>query len=98
MLLEKTPENIVDSQNTNKWIIQQINSEFSLETQVTKFKLSYLRHIMQRLSSLEKALCWQKRKERELPAAKWMDAVARGALFKDLKEQIMNRLSRRKCI
>lgn len=41
---------------TNQWNIGQINSEVSLETQMTRLKLSYFGHIRLRPRCLEKAL------------------------------------------
>lgn len=40
---------------TNKWMIEQINLEFSFKAQMIRLKLFYFRHILQKLSSLEKA-------------------------------------------
>lgn len=39
-----------------QWIIEQINPGFSLKTQMTRIKLSYLGHIVHNPSSLKKAL------------------------------------------
>lgn len=40
----------------NKWVIEQIKPETSLEANVTKQKLSYFRHIMRREDSLENTI------------------------------------------
>ena len=41
---------------TNKSILKEINTEFSLEGLMLKLKLQYLGHLMQRADSLEKTL------------------------------------------
>lgn len=61
-MLEKTPENAIYSKKKipNHWINEQINWEFSSVAQMTKLKLSDFGHIMERSSSLEKALILEK--------------------------------------
>lgn len=53
------------SNKAQKWITEQIKAEFSLEAQITSFKLSYLRHIMHRPSCLETTPMLKKWKKRE---------------------------------
>lgn len=48
----KTPENIV--KKTNQWIIEQTNPKFSVEAQLTRFKLCE-RHSWKKALMLEKA-------------------------------------------
>lgn len=62
LMLEKMCENIVDRQKTDRWITKPINLDFSFKTQIARLKMSYLNHIMQRDSSLEKVLILGKRR------------------------------------
>ena len=55
---------------TNQWIIEQINPDFSLKEQMTRLKLSYFKHIMQRLRSLEKALMLEGKRRRMMTSSK----------------------------
>lgn len=48
LVVEKVPENIRGSKNNNKWIIEQIDPELSLEAQMTRLKWLYFGHIMWR--------------------------------------------------
>ena len=45
---------------SNKLILKEINSEYSLEELVLKLKLQYFGHLMQRNESLEMALMLEK--------------------------------------
>ena len=41
---------------SNRSILREINSEYSLEGQMLKLKLQYVGHVMQKVDSLEKTL------------------------------------------
>ena len=56
MVLEKTLESPLDSNEMNQSILKEINSEYSLEGLMLKMKLQYFGHLMQRTDSLEKSL------------------------------------------
>ncbi|XP_053117089.1 uncharacterized protein LOC128329604 isoform X3 [Hemicordylus capensis] len=94
------------ARKTNKWIIEQINPEFSLEAQMTRLKLSYFGHIMQRPSSLEKSIIFillgkvEGKRRRGRPAAWWMDPImtAMNAPLRDLQGQVEDRPSCRESI
>lgn len=55
MVLEKSTENIMHSQETFKCIIKEINLEFSFEEQMIRLKLSLQTHYA-KTNSLEKVL------------------------------------------
>lgn len=44
------------TRKTNRWVLEQINSETSTEAKMTKVKLSYFRHNVRRRGSLEKTI------------------------------------------
>ena len=44
------------ARRSNKWILKEINPEYSLEQLMLKLKLQYFSHLMQRTDSLEKTL------------------------------------------
>ena len=46
----------MDSKESNKSILKEINSEYSLEVLVLKLKLQYFGYVMRRANSLEKTL------------------------------------------
>ena len=56
VVLEKTLESSLDSKESNKSILKEINSEYSLEVLVLKLKLQYFGYVMRRANSLEKTL------------------------------------------
>ena len=46
MVLEKTPENLLDSREINQPILREINPEYSLEGLRLKLKLQYFGHLV----------------------------------------------------
>ena len=63
---------------TNKSILKEINTEFSLEGLMLKLKLQYLGHLMGRVDSLEKTLMLGKiegRKKRRKQKMRWLDGI-----------------------
>ena len=56
MVLEKTLESPLDSQEIKPGDPKEINSEYSLEGLMLKLKLQCFGHLMRRADSLEKAL------------------------------------------
>ena len=56
VVLEKSPENPLDSKEIKQSIIKEIDPEFSLEGLMLKLKLQYFDYLMQRADSLEKTL------------------------------------------
>ena len=43
----------------NQSILKEINPGISLEEMMLKLKLQYFGHLMRRVDSLEKTLCWE---------------------------------------
>lgn len=73
---------------TNKWALEQIKPATSPEAEMTKQKLSYIRDIMRRQSSLKKTIMVGKiesSKKRGTSDMRWIDS---------LKEAIGMRVSR----
>ena len=56
MVLEKTPENLLDCKNIKPVNPKEINPEYSLKELMLKLKLQYFGQVMQRADSLEKTL------------------------------------------
>ena len=56
MVLKKTPESPLDSQEIKPVNLKEINAEYSLEGLVLKLKLKYFSHLMRKANSLEKIL------------------------------------------
>ena len=56
MVLEIIFERHLDCKESNKSILKEINSEYSLEVLVLKLKLQYFGYVMRRANSLEKTL------------------------------------------
>ena len=56
VVLEKTLESSLDSKESNKSILEEINPEHSLEVLLLKLKLQYFGYVMQRADSLEKTV------------------------------------------
>ena len=56
VVLEKTLESSLDTRRSNKSILKEISSEYSLEGLILKLKLQYFGHLMSRTDSFEKTL------------------------------------------
>ena len=56
MVLEKTLESPLDCKEINQSISKEINPKYPLEGLMLKLKLPYSRHLMRRVSALEKTL------------------------------------------
>ena len=56
MVLENTPESLLDPRRSNQSILKEINPEYSLEGRMLKLKFQYLGRLMWRADSLEKTL------------------------------------------
>ena len=56
MVLEKTLESPLDSEESNQSILTEISPEYSLKGLMLKLKLQYFGHLMRRTDSLEKTL------------------------------------------
>ena len=63
---------------SNKSILKEINTEYSLEGLMVKLKLQYFGHLMQRANSLEKTLMLGKiegRRRRGWQRMRWLDGI-----------------------
>ena len=47
------------ARKSNQSILKEISPEYSLEEMMLKLKLQYFGHLMRRVDSLEKTLCWE---------------------------------------
>ena len=56
MVLEKTPENLLDCKDIKPVNPKEISPEYSLKELMLKLKLQYFGQVMQRADSLEKTL------------------------------------------
>ena len=56
MVLEKTLESPLDSEEIKQSILKKISTEYSLEGLMLKLKLQYFGHLVGRTDSLEKTL------------------------------------------
>ena len=57
------------SRRSNQSVLEEINSEYSLEELMLKLKLQYFGHLMGRANSLEKTLMLRKTRQKEKRAA-----------------------------
>ena len=56
MVLEKTPESLLDCKGSKQSILKEISPGCSLEGLMLKLKLQFFGHLMRRVDSLEKTL------------------------------------------
>ena len=70
MVLEKTPESLLDCKEIKPVNPKEINPEYSLEGLMLKLKLQYFGHLMQRADSLGKTLMLGKIESEEKGATK----------------------------
>ena len=87
MVLEKTLESPLDSEEINQSILKEINPECSLKGLRLKLKLQYFGHLMQRTDS-EKTLMLGKiegRRRRGRQRMRWLDGIT-GLMHMSLSE------------
>ena len=78
MVLENTPESLLDPRRSNQSILKEINPEYSLEGRMLKLKFQYLGHLMWRTNSLEKTLILgeiEGRRKRGRQRVRWLDGI-----------------------
>ena len=78
MVLEKTPESSLDSQEIKPVNLKGDNPEYSLEGLMLKLKRQYLDHLMRTGDSLEKSLMLGKIEggnRRERQRVRWRDSI-----------------------
>ena len=76
MVLEKTPENPLDSKEIKQLIVREINLEYSLEGLM--LKLQYFGHLMRTADSMEKSLILEKiegRRRRGCQRMRWLEGI-----------------------
>ena len=77
MVLEKTLESPLNSKEI-KAVLNEINSEYSLEGLMLKLELQYCGHVMGRADSLEKTLMlgrMENNRRRGWKTMKWLDGI-----------------------
>ena len=78
MMLERTPESLLDCKGSNQSILKEISSEYSLEGLMLKLKLPYFGHLMRKSDPLEKTLLPGKiegGRRRGRQRIRWLDCI-----------------------
>ena len=78
VVLEKVLEIPLGRRRSNQWILNKINSEYSLKGLMLKLQLKYFGHLMWRANSLEKTLMLGKiegRRRRGQKRMRWLDGI-----------------------
>ena len=77
-MLEKTLKSPWTARRSNQSILEETNSEYSLEVLMLKLKLQYFDHLMGRAISFAKTLMLEKlkgRRRREQQGRRWLDGI-----------------------
>ena len=78
MVLENSPESLLDPRRSNQSILKEINPGNSLEGLMLNLKLHFVGHLMWRTDSLEKTLMLGKiesRRRRVPQSMRWLDGI-----------------------
>ena len=94
MVLEKTPESLLDSKEIQPVILREINPEYSMEGMM--LELQYFGHLMGTDDSLEKSLMLGKikgRRRRGCQRMRWLDGItnAMNMNLGELREMVRDR-------
>ena len=78
VVLERTCESPLDSEEIKAANLKEINPEYSVKGLMLKLKLQYFGHLMQKADSLEKSLTLEKiegRRRRGCQRMRWLDGI-----------------------
>ena len=78
MVLKKTLEHPLDSEEIKQSILKEINPKYSLEGLMLKLKLQHFHHLTQRGNSLEKTLMLgeiEGRRRKGRQRIRWLDGI-----------------------
>ena len=93
--MEKTLENPLLAKRSNQSILKEMSPEYSLEGLMSKLKLQYFGHLMQRTDSSEKTLMMGKienRRRRGRQRMRWLDGITDSDMsLSKLRELVMDR-------
>ena len=82
------------ARRSNRYILNEISPEYSLEGLMLKLKLQYLGHLMGKTNSLEKTLMlgkiegWRRRGRQRM---RWLDGITGSMGLGKLQELVMDR-------
>ena len=94
MVLEKTPESLLDSKEiqSNLSILKELSPGCSLEALMLRMKLQYFGYLMQKVDSLEKILMLGRiggRRRRGQKRMRWLDGITNSMNMSLNKQQEM---------